>query len=554
MNSSLRLVLLCMLIVLASTAISAVCLAQAGPYNPKPNDDDLILPMPGDALMVFRPVRVPGRGFWGSQEQVVQLGDASGGIFEGLQRTLISASFPGKDGQDGVIYLGKYELTKGQFVAVMGLEGLLASSGNPEDQSIPQLQGRALQEALMQPLAFVGYHDVQEFIRRYNEWLFDENHPDRRTNMPLIAGVPGFVRLPAEEEWEFSARGGISAMEDGTFNDRLPFSQREINEHAWHLDNAKHKTRPIGLRKPTRLGFYDLFGNAQEMTSGLFRPEIWQGKPGGVAVRGGSVSTPSGTLRSSYREELEIYAWDQDHQKMLERRSYNTGARLAIGSNVVVNTDIRNRLEQEYEQYKAEARRAMPVGRTLDNLVAQAAVQLGTVEPILAQLMEQHPGSREQLLAVQAYMDKARERLDLAQRESARSLAQDAARNGVNVSTSLTRLQSLIPAMEKAKKLTEMSSRYQEQVIAVENRIRETETGIQEQMQGYQDKIAKLGDYGQEYIEQALATLGEQEASSRERAVQELIAVHVQQFNELRRTDVEAWKQEFIERFKDIKD
>ena len=87
------------LTVFVAAAIPATAEAPAPtPYNPKPAEGDLILPMPGDAEMVFRRVRVPGKGFWGDQSRIIQIGDASGGIFEGLQRTQISASFPvGKD-------------------------------------------------------------------------------------------------------------------------------------------------------------------------------------------------------------------------------------------------------------------------------------------------------------------------------------------------------------------------------------------------------------------------------------------------------------------------
>ena len=165
-----------------------------------------------------------------------------------------------------------------------------------------------------------------------------------------------------------------------------------------------------GFRKADAHGIHDLIGNAQEMTSGLFRPEIWQGKPGGVAVRGGSVSTPPADLRSSLRAELDVYAWNADEKKVEERRSFNSGARLAIGANVVVNTAQRAEIEKEYEAYKAELRRTMPVGRTLDNLVAQASVQLGSVDPILDRLMKENEALREPLKAVQATLDKARER------------------------------------------------------------------------------------------------------------------------------------------------
>ena len=524
------------------------------PDNPKPAEGDVVIDLPNESQLVFRRLTVPGPGFWGDQQRVIQIGDATGGIFEGLQRTQISGSFPNADGTGWEILLAKYELTRGQYIAVMGLERLLAVSADPEDQKIPTLEGRAKRDALMRPLASVSHQDVQDFIRTLNQWLFDPAHPERTTKLPTYADVPGFIRLPTEEELEYATRGGQPALEAGTFDDRLPFDAARLDEYAWHLGNAKHQLRPIGLRQPNGLGLYDLIGNAQEMTTGVFRPEIWQGKPGGVAVRGGSVSTPPADLRSSLRAELDVYAWKPDEGRIEERRSYNTGARLAIGSNVVLTTAQRKALEDEYLAYRNETRRAMPVGRTLDNLVAQASVQLGTVDPIIERLMADNPALREPLQTVQVYMDRARDRLELAQRESARSLAQDAARNGVNLSVYLSRLERLAATLESAQKLAELSTRYQDQVEAVERSIREIETAAREQLQGYRDKIAKLGEYEPDYIAHAFAALGERELPVRERAVMELLAVHVEEFAEQRRAEPERWLEEFRARFKDFKD
>lgn len=522
-------------------------------FNPRPASGDLILPMPDGAEMVFRHVSVPGQGFWGDRERVIQIGDASGGIFEGLQRTQISGSFPRND-DSWYLVLGKYELTRAQYIAVMGLETLLETSGDPQVQELPQLRGRELRDALMQPLAYVSHQDIQAFLRAYNHWLFHADHPERRARLPRVDGVPGFMRLPTEEEWEYVARGGMPALEAGAFNDRLPFPARQANEYAWHLDNARHELRPVGLRQADGLGFHDLLGNVQEMTSGLFRPEIWQGKPGGVAVRGGSVSTPASELRSSLRAELDIYAWNADAERVEERRSFNTGARLAIGANVLVSSAQQARIEQEYEAYREDLRRTMPVGRTLDNLVAQASVQLGTVDPILDRLMAQNPDLVEPLRAVQAQMDRARERLELAQRESARSLTQDAARNGVNLSVYLSRLARLDDTLERARRLAEISTRYQDQVDAVERSMHDLEIAAGEQLRGYQDKVAELGDYEPQYIEHAFQVLDATELPPRERLVMEVLREHVDVFSEQRRADPQVWMQDFRERFEGFED
>jgi hypothetical protein len=524
------------------------------PYNPKPAEGDLVLPMPGEAEMVFRRVQVPGKGFWGDQSRIIQIGDASGGIFEGLQRTQISGSFPADSSGAWEIVLAKYELTRGQFAAGMGMDALLAASADPEDQKLPTLQGRALRDALMKPLAYVGHGDVVEFIRRYNLWLFDPAHPERVAAMPKIDAVPGFVRLPTEDEWEYCARGGLEAVQAGTFDDRLPFPAAKADEFAWHLGNAKHQLRPVGLRQPDAHGFHDLFGNAQEMTTGLFRPEIWQGKPGGVAVRGGSVSTPAAALRSSLRAELDVYGWNADEKKVEERKSFNTGARLAIGANVVIGTAQRGEIEKEYEAYKADLRKTMPVGRTLDNLVSQASVQIGAADPIIERLIRDNPDLKEPLGAVQSTLDKARERLELAQRESARSLAQDAARNGVNLSVYLSRLSRLAETLKLAKELAETSTRYQEQVAAVEKSMAELETALREQLEGYKGKLSTLGDYEKAYVDSAFTELEAREMTARERLVMKLLKGHAQVFAEQRRADTELWLEDFRKGFADFSD
>src|SRR5690606_32010275 len=161
-----------------------------------------------------------------------------------------------------------------------------------------------------------------------------------------------------------------------------------------------------------------------------------------------------------------------------------------IGANVVVSTAQFARIEKEYEAYRADLRRSTPVGRTLDNLVAQASVQIDSVDPILDRLMKENPALREPLVAVQATMGKAR-----AQRENARGLAQDAARNGVNLSVYLSRLERLAVTLETAKELAATSTRYEEQVKAVQASIAELETAAREQLEGYRDKVSKLGDY-----------------------------------------------------------
>jgi hypothetical protein len=528
--------------------------AQPSLYNPKPLDDDLLLPLPDGTELAFRAVAVPGKAFWGDAGRVVQLGDAAGGAFEGLQRAQVSGSFPAVDGSGWLSYLGKYELTKGQFVAVLGMDRFIGLSGDPEDKNLPTLTGSARDEALKMPLAYVGHSAILEFLQRYNAWLFDPAHPERAARLPSQAGVPGYVRLPTEQEWEYAARGGQPAKTAGTFDQRLPFAPGQLNEHAWTLGNAKHRVRPIGLRKPNGLGLHDLYGNVQEIVAGVFQPEIWQGKPGGVPVRGASVSTPDKEVRAANRAEFDAWAWNPDQKRMEERRTFNTGARLAIGSNVIVSSEGRRQLEQEYADYKQARRAATPVGRTLDNAVAQAATQLSTADPLIQDLMARNPSLAEPLQQLQHYVDNARQRLDVAQREGARSLAQDGARNGVNLSAHLTRLAKLQETLEGARKLAQLSTRYQEQVDAITKTQRELEQAVEQQFQAYRDKVATLGGYEAAYYEGAVKALREKPLLPRETRVMELLATHVKEFNTQRRADAERWLADFGKAFEGFSD
>lgn len=525
---------------------------QATPYNPKPLPGDLVLPMPdlngAPVELVFRRVAVPGKGLWGDREQLVQLGDAGGGVFEGVQRTLIGGSFV-DEAQQWHILVAKYELTKGQYAAVMGFDGLTAVSGDPADGKLDTLQGRALREALSMPLSWVGPAAVQAFIHRYNRWLFDPAGPERSANLPRLGEAPGFVRLIGEEEWEFCARGGLPAIEEGVFERRLPFPVTRLNNAAWHLGNARNRVRPVGLREPNGLGIHDLYGNVQEMAGGRFRAELIQGRRGGIPVRGAGVSTPPNEVRASSRAELDAWGWDRDQGTMVERRSFNIGVRLAIGSNLVTDSRMRKALEAEYAAYRDSVRAATPAGRSLDNLVGQASAQIGTLEPIIARLAARYPDDREALLGVQQQLDNARARLDQAQRDSARSLLQDAARNGVNLSVAITKGVQLGAALESAHKLLALSTRYQSQVDAVNRSLAENAAAAAEQFGAYEGKIRQLGEFDAGYLDPAFAALAERGLSAREQAVLEIARIHLDHFIQQRVSDPDAWRAEFDARF-----
>ena len=122
-------------------------------------------------------------------------------------------------------YVGKYEITQGQWETIMG--------SNPSGFS----QGDNF------PVENVSWDDVQEFIRRLN------------------AATGKNYRLPTEAEWEYAARGGKQTK-------KYRYSgSNNLNDVAWFEDNSDSSTNPVGTKMPNELGIYDMSGNVREWCS-----------------------------------------------------------------------------------------------------------------------------------------------------------------------------------------------------------------------------------------------------------------------------------------------
>lgn len=65
-------------------------------------------------------------------------------------------------------------------------------------------------------------------------------------------------RLPTEAEWEYACRAGSSTS--WTFGDR----EQDLGEYAWHLGNSGGQAHPVGQKKPSAWGLYDIHGNVGE--------------------------------------------------------------------------------------------------------------------------------------------------------------------------------------------------------------------------------------------------------------------------------------------------
>ncbi len=275
-------------------------------YNPNPEPDDVILPMPCGGEMAFRKVSVPGAK--PMEDYPINLGgtDEEWGHVENMRADYIAGSFTEKNSRYYLI--GKYEINQLQYAAVMNDECPKAS-----------MKGRLPQNK-------VNWFESIAFTNQYNLWLL-KNAKDK---LPSNDGTPGFVRLPTETEWEYAARGGV-AVPTSTFQERLFPMEEDIKQYVWlaGTQSANGKVKLTGLLNPNPLKIYDILGNVDEIVLNPFRLNKLtreHGQAGSFVVRGGNFMTGEAAVRTSMREEVPYYINEG------LRKSKTTGFRVVVGS------------------------------------------------------------------------------------------------------------------------------------------------------------------------------------------------------------------------------
>jgi formylglycine-generating enzyme len=132
-------------------------------------------------------------------------------------------------------YIGKYEVTQGQWEEVMGNNPSKFKNGNNY------------------PVENVSWNDVQAFVKKLN------NKTGKK------------YRLPTEAEWEYAAKsGGKREKFAGTSK------ESELDSYAWYGDNSKSKIHSVGQKKPNRLGLYDMSGNVYEWCQDIYSKKSYK--------------------------------------------------------------------------------------------------------------------------------------------------------------------------------------------------------------------------------------------------------------------------------------
>ena len=195
-------------------------------------------------------------------------------------------------------YIGKFEVTQSQYVALM--------EKNPSE--------------------FVNQNNPVESVSYYDAKAFCD-----KLNSKYINILPKGYKfdLPTEAQWEYACRAGTTtALNNGKNLTKVDGACFNVDEVAWYGENSGKTTHEVGQKKPNAWGIYDMHGNVFEWCRDWYGeyPTSEANDPQGPdngskrVERGGYYWLGADLCRSAFRFREEYY----------DRGSSSVGFRVAL--------------------------------------------------------------------------------------------------------------------------------------------------------------------------------------------------------------------------------
>jgi formylglycine-generating enzyme required for sulfatase activity len=185
-------------------------------------------------------------------------------------------------------YLGVYEVTQGQYQAVMSQNpSEYKGSGDLPVERVSWLDAVKFCNTVSEREGLRLFYDIDGASVSVPDW-----------------GAVGY-RLPTEAEWEYACRAGSTT--------RYSFADdaARLGDFAWFDGNSGMKPHPVGQKQPNGLGLFDMHGNVGEWCWDWFDSEYYEQSPlddprgtlsaAGRVFRGGSWIVDPQEARSAYR-------------------------------------------------------------------------------------------------------------------------------------------------------------------------------------------------------------------------------------------------------------
>jgi formylglycine-generating enzyme required for sulfatase activity len=163
-------------------------------------------------------------------------------------------------------WIGKYEVTQGQYQALMGMNPAEPKHGVGADC----------------PVYNVTWNDAVNFCAKLTEI--------ERAAGRLPAGYA--YTLPTEAQWEYACRAGTATT--------YYWGNSMDGSYCWYSGNSSYTTHPVGTKLPNAWGLYDMSGNVEEWCLDWWYGHLSSG-----------VTDPMGPSSGSYRV-FRGGSWDVD--------------------------------------------------------------------------------------------------------------------------------------------------------------------------------------------------------------------------------------------------
>lgn len=188
-------------------------------------------------------------------------------------------------------YIGKYEVTQGEYKQIIGKNPSLFKQGD------------------RYPVERVSWYDTQDFIEKLNS-RSSQNY-----------------RLPTEAEWEYAAREGGKKVRFGTGSDTIGSDEANFNALAEYKVSFSRsgtyleETVEVGSYPPNRLGIHDMSGNLWEWCQDWYDEDYYKSSP-----RNNPKGPPLGNFRM-----LREGSWTSSFEDVVNEQTDDRGFRVIRG-------------------------------------------------------------------------------------------------------------------------------------------------------------------------------------------------------------------------------